>query len=254
MRYCFSSVGMIGMENLKQHFKKRRGEEKRKERKWKRRGCDKPNSPSSTFSRRSDYFFTFIIIVLNNSLITESTQFLVLQALTLHSCKFTCYKEFGRSVVDYLIVSENHIDKIDYFALSTKKVDSDHVGLCFALSIHPVKEKNQKNRDCLYHEVYKWDPAKKDQYIQTFHDVNTLGDFDSMLCAVPNQPTADEFCKFFYIFLEGAIQKVSKKRAVKTTCTFPNNPWFDDDCKQMKSSINDNASSHDITEASQGLI
>ena len=50
------------------------------------------------------------------------------------------------------------------------------------------------------------------------------------------------------------IQKVSKKRAVKTTCTFPNNQWFDDDCKRMKSSINAYASSHDITEASQGLI
>ena len=81
--------------------------------------------------------------------------------------------------------------------------------------------------DCLYHTVYKWDPAKKDQYIQTFHDVNTSEDVVSMLCAVPNQPTADEFCKLFYIFLEGAIQKVSKKRAVKTTCTFPKNQWFD---------------------------
>ena len=140
-----------------------------------------------------------------------------------------------------MIVSENHIDKINY------------VALCFALSIHSVQEKSQKN-DCLYHTVYKWDPAKKDQYIQNFHDVNASENFDSMLCAVPNQATADEFCKLFYIFLEGAIQKVSKKQAVKTTSTFPNNQWFDDDCKQMKSSINAYASSHDITEAYQGLI
>ena len=69
---------------------------------------------------------------------------------------FTCYKEAGQSVVDYLIVSRNNLQLIKNFMLSPKKTDSDHVALFFSVSLQGSNTKPMSVKcDQIFYKLYK---------------------------------------------------------------------------------------------------
>ena len=67
--------------------------------------------------------------------------------------KYTCHKSHGSSVNDYVIVSEDILNKMLYFNVLPFQGDlSDHCGISFAVK-------------CLYYET-----TEQDEQISTFHN------------------------------------------------------------------------------------
>ena len=164
------------------------------------------------------------------------------------SDNFTCYKENGQSVVDYLIVSRNNMQLITKFMLSSKKTDSDHVALIFSVSLQcsntkPISVKS----DQIYYKRYKWDPKEKDEYVNTFYEEESLAYLEFLICGATSTYSVDELCEDFYRLLEYSVKRVSKKKSITLRNTFPHNKWFDDECKEMKKSVNEYALQHDLT-------
>ena len=86
---------------------------------------------------------------------------------------FTCYKESGQGVVDYLIISRNNLQLINKFILSPKKTDSDHVAFFFSVSIQgsntlPISVKC----DQVFYKHYKMGPYR--EYVNTFYEEESL--------------------------------------------------------------------------------
>ena len=124
-------------------------------------------------------------------------------------------------------------------------VDSDHVAL---LSLkHVVKSSLEMGKTTATFSHYKWDSRNKEHYIEGFYSEESRSAYEHFLCAVTDAPTVDELCCNVYNFLESSVQKVSMKKPTKRKSTFPQNKWYDDDCKQTKILINDYASTYDLT-------
>ena len=63
---------------------------------------------------------------------------------------------------------------------------------------------------------------------------------DSLLTSlIDSTVDGNTICKSLYDYIEGAISKNFQKKESKTSSSFPNNPWFDNECKLYKRRIND---------------
>ncbi len=62
---------------------------------------------------------------------------------------------------------------------------------------------------------------------------------DSILLSLADSNTcSDDICKYLYNYIESAIDGYFQKKSSKNITQFPNNPWFDCECKWQKSLVN----------------
>ena len=148
---------------------------------------------------------------------------------------FTCIKYNGVSTVDYAVVDYCALMCVESFSVLNKSIDSDHCPLRYTLLLDrgiyepPVLGKN----DML--GFYSWDNKKKGIYQHSTDSAEMLDLYHNFLCHIVD-PAAncESVVQSFYGLVENTLQTNFRKIKRKSTCSFPRNPWFDDECKRLK--------------------
>ena len=183
----------------------------------------------------------------------KSSNLYILNGRIQNTNEFTCYTSNGKSVVDYLLTSVTDLDKLEKFELHPKRAESDHCPLVFEINCD-INERYMcretqiqcDNPNTWY--KYKWDPTKVNQYL--FHmqsDVseNLKGEF---ICSLTENNNVDMVCERFYNYLKFSLDATFKKIGLgKRKKKFPCNVWFDTECKQLKSQLNQYTKQNDIS-------
>ena len=153
---------------------------------------------------------------------------------------FTYYGPNGNSAPDLLLCSHSSIKQIKDFKLLDRSVSSDHVPLSITIdtNLELAKESNNHRK---YNRPYKyiWDINKKDEYFASLKQLAETPHYDDFLCSIADDKyNTDEVTNIFYNYLKTSIHDVFKLRISNNLKKFPCNPWFDNECKHLKSKIN----------------
>lgn len=165
---------------------------------------------------------------------------------------FTCIKENGASVVDYIICQPESSCLIKDMVILPKRVVSDHTPINFSINVQYKENDASLNDDLIEGETissYKWDSLKLNEYINNLTSENTqITLYETLLIdMVDKNKNSDDICKVFYDYLDVALSKTFKKKNSFNKSVFPNNKWFNEECKIIKRSVNDFARNYDIT-------
>ncbi len=166
---------------------------------------------------------------------------------------YTCYKENGASVVDYLICKPHCMHLIEEFVILPKREVSDHRPLKFILTC--TVNINKHNMELSGDNVIKckWDVLTLDSYKCMLED-NACQEIQNQLLVDIIDPNVhvDNISDCFYKLLDTAIKgsfssngKSHISGDIKSK--FPNNKWFNQECKNMKNLINKYARNYDIS-------
>ncbi|KAL4233737.1 hypothetical protein ACF0H5_008417 [Mactra antiquata] len=165
------------------------------------------------------------------------------------SGNFTCVKESGCSVVDYVLCKPNLLPFFESFYIHDPNIISDHCAISFSLkcvsSICNVGIEQPKNHERLNY-TYRWDSSKHDEFIQNISDNDFQSCLNNLSMTIENESTSESIehnLNGFYQLLEKACDPLFK-RNTNTTCTkntvTSNQPWFDDECKDSRKSFYNN--------------
>ena len=162
---------------------------------------------------------------------------------------YTCYKENGASVVDYLICKPQCMHLIKDYTIIPKRAVSDHRPFSFALSCPAKIECDNAVLSGDTQLSYKWDESKVQIY------KNNLGGTrcqeiqnQLMLDIIDPNLNCDDLSDCFYNLIDTAIKGTFVERGKrKVNPKFPNNKWFNAECKKRKTLVNSYANSHNIS-------
>lgn len=106
----------------------------------------------------------------------------------------------------------------------------------------------RNTNDCNKSRQYIWDISNKYDYIASLSNEASSAQIDNMLCTLADGGDMDTLCNMFHDFLEGAIEPLFKVKHVgnRRKTQFPCNAWFDNECKELKSTLHCMAKSVDI--------
>lgn len=155
----------------------------------------------------------------------------------------------GKSTIDLLICKPSSIPSItDFSILSLMPTESDHkpVFFSFHLTETVVLEIPVDEGKAIY--SYKWNPTKLSIYLNNYESDGCQKHLDSLLIDLTNDSiNGDYICNLFYKYIESAIEVCFKKRTSSVELrTFPNNTWFDEDCKLQKRIVNDYCNANNV--------
>ncbi len=164
---------------------------------------------------------------------------------------FTCFKENGASIVDYLICKPHNIQDISHFTILPKRVVSDHRPLSFDL-MYPKRQTYQNivlSGDEHSIKSYKWDINKLDSYKEILNSEDSIGKLSQLQTDIidPNLNT-DEICDKFYDVMNSAIRSTFEQKTSVLKSRFPVNKWFNEECKNAKYAVNSYSKMHDISQ------
>ena len=161
---------------------------------------------------------------------------------------FTCYKDNGASVVDYIICKPQSMNDINCFEVLSKRVESDHTPLSFCLKVSYNSVKRSPVNPGLVNKNYIWDRSKIDQYHKNFHNEDCRLIKENLLLSVTDSSkNAEQISEELYDYLNTAIKGTFRQRTCKEDKTFPTNAWFNSECKKIKSDVHKYAKEHDIS-------
>lgn len=157
----------------------------------------------------------------------------------LHSDKtgeFTRDGTTGRSVVDYVLVDHKSEQVLTDFRINSQLPDSDHKPVCFILDrsfkVAPNKENQLNNND--RRKYYVWDKSKQDVLHECMFDVVGMRCFEKFWNSISMNEDVDLVANHLENFLIQAANRTLKLKTAKTkTCSFPQNKWFNNDCKEL---------------------
>ena len=152
---------------------------------------------------------------------------------------FTCYNHNGSSTVDYLITGSESLQYIHDFRLLDMNANSDHRPLSFCCKLS-LQKHHKKNTPCEKFVKYLWDPSRKNDYHKILDSTQTADFFNDFLCSITDRNTSHNgVIDTFYELVMSAINTVFKKAYPSNpNGTFPCNKWFDEECKSLKSDLN----------------
>ena len=163
-----------------------------------------------------------------------------LPCTTQYTGDYTCYNHNGCSTVDYLIAGADTLEYIKDFRLLEMNANSDHrpLSFCFNLSL-PKSTRNTTKRDKLI--KYIWNPSRKAEYHNSLDSPKSIDMLNNFICSIGDRSTThDEIINNFNEYLISAIRPIFKTSCARNiNNTFPCNEWFDDDCKALKSDLNE---------------
>ncbi len=151
--------------------------------------------------------------------------------------EFTFESELEKSVIDLLICKPSSIQMINKLSiLSLRPTESEHKPVTFSLMLTPTSNYDSPINEGTTIESYKWDHTKLEMYLNTYNSVKCETYLNSILLSLTDSSTnSDDICKCLYNYIESAIDECFQKKSSKRISQFPNNPWFDDECKVQKS-------------------
>ena len=161
---------------------------------------------------------------------------------------FTHIDVHGYSVIDYLLSVPSAAKNITDFEIHPKLADSDHKAISFDLRQKVTLNANQNTRPSEKSSVYKWDIHKLPMYVQALKgpDCEEIS-HEILLAIIDENHNSNSVCQLYYELMETAISDLFIKRTGNRGNTkFPRNQWFDNECKELKRSVNDFAKEHDL--------
>jgi exonuclease III len=165
-----------------------------------------------------------------------------------NTCKYTCLKENGASVVDYVLCRPDSMPHIADLVIHPKLIESDHTPIYFALKIGKKQTLKDTSTGGKTIRSFKWDPKSETQYKAKLKGEECMGLQEELVVnTVSTKVNSDELCEIYYDFLNSAIKGNFKQKSANGTKKFPQNNWFNDDCKAVKKAVNDYAKYNDIS-------
>ena len=174
---------------------------------------------------------------------------------------FTCLTPRGSSLVDYTVVSELFLKRIRNFEVNPVSELSDHCSILTTIAVGKLSgfelfKLNQLSADLLEtvtkrlnysterdHESiilnhFNWSPDVKERlakHLASNRSTSYLSMLSSQLPDVSTHVTVSRLTNF----LQNALKKCAgikrKKQAREySSCSFPRNSWFDEECKAQK--------------------
>ncbi len=156
----------------------------------------------------------------------------------------------GYSVIDYLLSLPSTSRKITDFEIQPKLADSDHRAITFSLCQKILPNNSQSPTAKETTSVYKWDIHKLPMYIQSlkgpeFEEIS----HEILLSIIDKDHDSNSICKLYYKLLETALNGIFLRfSGNRGNSKFPQNQWFDNECKELKRTVNDYAKEHDLKE------
>ena len=156
---------------------------------------------------------------------------------------FSCYRYNGKSQIDYLITYPSIARTIMSFKICDRNASSDHCPLEVVL---PHTRPNIIKKPVVVSKPeldskYVWDPNLKTDYIKSLHETACTSLYEHFLCNVAEHTKSHQaVIDSFYSFLKASIQphfNIIKPSKRKPQNKFPINPWFDLECKNLKSDL-----------------
>lgn len=150
---------------------------------------------------------------------------------------FTRVGSTGNSVVDYLLVHIDELNCVSNFTVETKCVESDHRPLSFCVeNCHSLQKTVSQNEVLIdKRDAFKWDSEKARLLNECLFDEDSTTMYDDFLNGMLMNEDVNEIAGKFQNFVLGAVQRVLVKRKVRCSKKqFPVNPWYDEECKDIK--------------------
>ena len=171
--------------------------------------------------------------------------------------QFTCFTSQGSSVVDYTIVSEELLEKIDNFTVGALGSISDHCPLIMALksesySMLDLHKLNIETGELLEDFASrlsqpteaetadpalscKWSPKLEEQIRVKFSTESFHAQTRKVMESLP-LVSAEETASSFASLLQESVRSLSPGTSHhrSKTSNFPCNTWFDEECKERR--------------------
>lgn len=155
---------------------------------------------------------------------------------------FTCYKENGKSLVDYLICSASLFKTFSYLSISQPLLISDHAALCARLEL-PNTFINQLDESKSQHKInetktFVWDSTSDTKFREALCFPNVSQSITTVLNNKPDnsQEAIDKYCQNINnIYQDTARISLKYKSNSKTLRKGPRDKLgFDGDCRKAK--------------------
>ena len=161
---------------------------------------------------------------------------------------FTCYTANDRSLIDYLICDSKFCQALSSFRVDPLVSDSDHRPLIFSINLKTRNTHNYFKR-LNANQTEQVANEKFGRYIfnietarglnQTLVSDQCVSLYDSFINCVITDMGVDEAVKGLYVLLDTALSdNFSKKYMKSIRNNFPQNKWFDKECKTLKHALN----------------
>ena len=161
--------------------------------------------------------------------------------------KFTCFTARGRSVVDYLISSYSGVQYVQNFIVDSLRVESDHCPILYNLNIKHGIASSKKIVTGENITYYKWDKSRINKYFEQLTSDIACERLSHFLDQIKVYSSAETVCQDFYAYLEYAISNTFVKCKSHSTSCFPTNPWFDNECKELKTKAHNFTKENDLS-------
>ena len=127
------------------------------------------------------------------------------------------------------------------FCLLPKRPESDHRPLIFLLTIPNKPPTDQTENTGAKMTSYKWDLSKLESYKISLQN-DECKDIESLLLenvVDNNDQNIDSICEILYKLMKTAISCTFREKTQKQNTQFPQNQWFNDECKQLKQVVHE---------------
>ena len=155
--------------------------------------------------------------------------------------KFTFFRGKGKSVNDYVLSDEVMYTYLTKFSVGSKWPETDHCPLYFSFSISHFDEGTSSCspvEGLENYEKFLWNDSDKESLISCLCDnlsepyLNSF--YDCIFSLHSSEVTASVFSEYISQACERSL-KSSKNSPAPKKSMFPNNPWYDNECKVLKS-------------------
>lgn len=183
----------------------------------------------------------------------KATGFCILNGRLPNTDNFTCYTAQGNSLIDYLLTQPKHVNLLSNFSILPKRIESDHCIVYFELNIKSHEVIPVRNNNIAQGTTYfKWDKTKVAAFRDSFKSNQSQCLKEDFICELAMPASADSVCSKFYEYFEYSLSCTfqQKQRKAANKNTFPHNGWFCEECKKVKSVVNNYAKSHDLSDSS----
>ncbi len=153
--------------------------------------------------------------------------------------KFTCYKDNGQSVVDYLLAQELLFNALVFFEIGEKWPDSDHCPVTFHLNapsiVSPKFQSKGFMHDTSEYSKFIWDVDSSETVREHLFDEEGIEKLNEFYNCIYNLECGENAANAFSEFITQACDRSLRKSGKQASSHFRHNPWFDTECKDIKS-------------------
>jgi exonuclease III len=150
---------------------------------------------------------------------------------------FTCLKEKGASVVDYILITTNLLPYLKDFYIDAR-AESDHMPLVLEITLPIYQDYNSSDlaSSCKTIDRYKWDSIKKDDFVNSISN-------SCILSNIENKLHYNVFldCNLLIDNIDNIILKeglpMKMYHNTKKERKYSNNHWFDKECERVKQEL-----------------